>query len=136
MMDTAAFALDERGDAAFVSGYGIILKPDFKELMAYFTGILNSDLVSGILKSLSTALRGGWYRTFPQFLRQLPIKLPETAEEKKLAERITQSVRAIMEAKATLRALRSFRPRDETNSKPPSRRTRTASMRPSSPSTA
>ena len=54
------------------------------------------------LKSVSTPLRGGWYRTFPQFLRQVPIKIPETAAEKKLAARITDSVKAIMAAKASL----------------------------------
>jgi hypothetical protein len=54
------------------------------------------------LKSVSTPLRGGWYRTFPQFLRQIPIKIPQTADEKKKANRITDSVRAIMAAKAKL----------------------------------
>jgi hypothetical protein len=106
MMDRAAFAIDEDGEAAFVSGYGIILKDKHRKLLAYFTGLLNSTLLSGYLQSVSTPLRGGWYRTFPQFLRQIPIKLPKTAEDKKLAERITQSVRVIMEAKAALRAAR------------------------------
>ena len=35
---------------------------------------------------------------------QISIKLPKTAEDKKLAERIVGSVRAIMDAKAALRA--------------------------------
>ncbi len=104
MMDKASFALDEDGHAAFVSGYGVIMKERYTKLLPFITGLLNSALVSAFLKSVSTTLRGGWYRTFPQFLRQIPIKLPETAPEKKLAERITQSVRAIMDAKIALRA--------------------------------
>ena len=103
MMDRAAFAVDGSGESAFVSGYGIIFQPMHRELLAYFAGLLNSELLSRYLKSVSTPLRGGWYRTFPQFLRQIPIKLPETTGERKLAERITASVRAIMDAKAALR---------------------------------
>lgn len=103
MMERASYAFDERGDSAFVSGYGIILKEKYRDLHAYFTGLLNSTLLSEYLKSVSTPLRGGWYRTFPQFLRQIPIKLPETAAEKKLAGRIADSVRAIMTAKTALR---------------------------------
>ncbi len=103
MMERASYAFDERGDSAFVSGYGIILKEKYRELHAYFTGLLNSTLLSEYLKSVSTPLRGGWYRTFPQFLRQIPIKLPETVAEKKLAGRIADSVRAIMTAKTALR---------------------------------
>jgi hypothetical protein len=38
------------------------------------------------------------------YLAQIPIKLPTTVEDKKLAGRITESVRAIMDAKAKLRA--------------------------------
>ncbi|HRQ73789.1 MAG TPA: Eco57I restriction-modification methylase domain-containing protein [Phycisphaerales bacterium] len=102
MMDKAAFALDEAGDVAFVSGYGIILAPDHRGNEAYFTGLLNSSLLSGYLKSISTTLRGGWYRTFPQFMRQIPIKLPASKAEQRVADRITESVRAIMAAKARL----------------------------------
>ena len=37
-------------------------------------------------------------------MEQIPIKLPTTAEDKRLAGRITASVRAIMDAKVKLRA--------------------------------
>ena len=103
MMERASFAIDDEGSAAFVSGYGIILKEKYHGLLAYFAGLLNSTLLSEYLKSVSTPLRGGWYRTFPQFLRQIPIKLPETVTEKKLASRIADSVRTIMTAKTALR---------------------------------
>lgn len=103
MMEHAAFALDEVGNSAFVSGYGIIPKPKHQAILAYLTGLLNSALLNLYLKNVSTPLRGGWFRAFPQFLRQIPIKLPETAEDKKLADRIVESVRAIMQAKVKLR---------------------------------
>ena len=103
MMEHASFALDEEGSSAFVSGYGIIVKPKHHSILTYLAGLLNSALLNLYLKNVSTTLRGGWFRTFPQFLRQIPIKLPETAEDKNLADRIVESVRAIMEAKVKLR---------------------------------
>ena len=39
-----------------------------------------------------------------QFIEALPIKLPETSNEKKLCVRITESVRAIIDAKSKLRS--------------------------------
>lgn len=103
MMEYAAFALDEEGSSAFVSGYGIIVKPKHRAVLAYLIGLLNSALLNLYLKNVSTTLRGGWFRTFPQFLRQIPIKLPESAEDKKLAARIVEAVRGIMDAKVKLR---------------------------------
>jgi hypothetical protein len=66
-------------------------------------GKRNGVILNLYLKKVSTPLRGGWFRTFPQFLRQIPIKLPETTEDKKLASDIVQSVRVITEAKMKLR---------------------------------
>ena len=82
MMERAAFAYDEPGTAAFVSGYGIIFKKAHSNLHYYFTGLLNSALLSEYLKSVSTPLRGGWYRTFPQFLRQVPTRSPRRRRRK------------------------------------------------------
>jgi type I restriction-modification system DNA methylase subunit len=104
MMDVASFAMDKKAEAAFVSGYGITLKTEFLEFLPLLTGLLNSKLLAAYLKSVSTPLRGGWFRTFPQFLRLIPIKLPTTAENKKLADRITGGVRTIIDAKTKLRA--------------------------------
>jgi hypothetical protein len=45
MMEQAAFALDEMGNSAFVSGYGIIPKPEHSALLIYLAGLLNSALL-------------------------------------------------------------------------------------------
>ena len=74
-----------------------------QQFLSGLLGLLNSTPIGRFLQSVSTPLRGGWYRPFPQFLRQIPIKLPETAAEKKLADRITESVRIIIDAKTALR---------------------------------
>ncbi len=104
IVESPSFALDAMGGSAFVSGYAITLTAPLTDRFRLFLGLLNSALLGAFLKDVSTPLRGGWYRPFPQFLKQLPIKLPETKDERRLAERITESVRAIMTAKARLRS--------------------------------
>ncbi|MGE3107185.1 MAG: N-6 DNA methylase [Phycisphaerales bacterium] len=103
IVEHPTFSLDDKGRFAFVSGYGITLQPKYRSRILFIMGLLNSRPIGDYLKAVSTPLRGGWYRPFPQFMEQIPIKLPTTAEDKKLAERIEGSVRAIMDAKAALR---------------------------------
>ncbi len=62
-----------------------------------FLGILNSKLMEFIFKKLSVKLGKKGYRYITQYLEQLPIKLPETAEEKKIAEQIINKVDEILE---------------------------------------
>ena len=82
--------------------------PSTQPTISLILGILNSKPLGDFLKAVSTPLRGGVIAPFRQFMEQLPIKLPTATEDKKLAERITDSVRAIMDAKAALSA-RLFR---------------------------
>ncbi len=103
IVEYPSFSLDDKGRFAFVSGYAITLQPKHRSHMLFVLGLLNSAPIGDYLKAVSTPLRGGWYRPFPQFMEQIPIKLPTTAADKKLAERIALGVRAIMAAKAALR---------------------------------
>jgi hypothetical protein len=70
----ASFALDESGEYAFTSGYGITLKSTVQESPKYVLGLLNSTLLDHYLKSISTTMRGGFFRYFTQFVEQLPIR--------------------------------------------------------------
>ncbi len=72
--DRASFALDENGEFAFTSGYGITLKPTTKESAKYVLGLLNSAVLDFYLKRVSTTMRGGFFRYFTQFIEQLPIR--------------------------------------------------------------
>lgn len=72
--DRASFALDETGDYAFTSGYGITLRSDISESPKYILGLLNSRVLDFYLKKISTTLRGGFFRYFTQFIKQLPIR--------------------------------------------------------------
>jgi hypothetical protein len=72
--DRASFALDEEGQYALVSGYGITLKDSVSETPKYILGLLNSKVLDFYLKQVSTTLRGGFFRYFTQFIEQLPIR--------------------------------------------------------------
>lgn len=72
--DRASFALDERGEYAFTSGYGIIFKGTVAESPKYILGLLNSRLLDWYLKKISTTMRGGFFRYFTQFVEKLPAR--------------------------------------------------------------
>ena len=72
--DRASFAIDEIGEYAFTSGYGIIFKNTVKESSKYILGLLNSKVLNFYLRNVSTQLRGGFFRYFTQFIEQLPIR--------------------------------------------------------------
>jgi hypothetical protein len=78
--DQASFALDEEGQYAFVSGYGITLKSGIPETPKYILGLLNSRVLDFYLKQVSTTLRGGFFRYFTQFVEQLPIRTIDFAD--------------------------------------------------------
>lgn len=58
----------------FTSGYGIILKNNVNESIKYILGLLNSKLSDYYLKSLSTPMRGGFYKYETRFIKDLPIR--------------------------------------------------------------
>jgi len=72
--DRPSFALDETGQYAFTSGYGIVLKSSRAESPKYILGLLNSKLLDFYLKRISTPLHGGYFRYFTQFIKRLPIR--------------------------------------------------------------
>ncbi len=84
--DRAAFSLDETGEYAFTSGYGITLKPEMKESMKYLLGLLNSKLLDWYLKRVSTPLRGGFFRYFTEFVEQIPVRTIDFAKPGDIAK--------------------------------------------------
>jgi len=70
----ASFALDEKAEYAFTSGYGITLQDGVLESPKYFLGLLNSRVLDFFLKNVSTTMRGGFFRYFTQFIARLPIR--------------------------------------------------------------
>ena len=103
----AEFCLDIRGDFFFVGsggggggGYAII--PSIKIELAYLVGLLNSKVLDTYLKAVTTRFHSGWYAYSRLYLAQIPIKLPETAQERKLADQIVERVEGIIDAKNQL----------------------------------
>lgn len=70
----------------------------------YVLGLLNSALLNWFVQQITTPFHRGWFAYNKQFIEQIPIKLPKTPGDRKLADRITESVREIMGAKVKLRS--------------------------------
>lgn len=98
---------DRAGDHYFVNvttgGFGI--RTD-KVNMRYLAALLSSTLLDRWFKSQAGRFHSGYFGANKLYLENLPIKLPETKEEKKLAERIIESVERIMADKKRLRSPR------------------------------
>jgi len=104
----AEYAFDDKGEHFFVGSGGggggaHAVLPNIPIDLYYLCGILNSKCLDTFLQKITTPFHSGWFAYSKLYLAQIPIKLPETSEDRKLAGRITESVRAIMDAKAKLR---------------------------------
>ncbi|MBI5253612.1 MAG: N-6 DNA methylase [Euryarchaeota archaeon] len=98
LTDKNNFTIDEKG-YFFVLGtagvYGII--PNDKIDMKYLLGVLNSQISEYYLKKICPIKQGGYFQYSTKFLERLPIKLPQTPEEKKIADQIIEKVDEILE---------------------------------------
>ena len=92
------FAFDEEGKYYLDHDcYGIILKNKSKEHYLYVLALLNSKVLEFYLKRISPYASGKYYRYMTGYLEKLPIKLPETEDEKKIASKIVEIVDKILE---------------------------------------
>ncbi|MFH0711888.1 MAG: N-6 DNA methylase [archaeon] len=74
--------------AGVAGGYGLKVKNEYnKEILL---GILNSKLSEFFIKKTSTFLRGGYYSYENRFIKNLPIRLPPSAQEKKIISLVEQ----------------------------------------------
>ncbi len=71
--------------------------------MNYLLGLLNSKCLDTFLQCVTTPFHSGWFAYSKAYIAQIPIKIPETASEKKLATRIVDAVEQIMADKMKLR---------------------------------
>jgi hypothetical protein len=95
---------DNDGDRVFSGGAagGVAIVPHEGIDHFYLLGILNSEFAEYWIRTNGTPFRGGYLNCEIRFIRELPVKLPSTPAEKKLAARIADSVKAIMAAKTSL----------------------------------
>lgn len=95
----ASFALDSDGSHSFVTGYGIILNPTVNYDLRFILGLLNSKALDFYLRQISTRLRGGFYRYFTQFLKQLPIRHIDFSnpQDRRLHDRMVELVKEMLD---------------------------------------
>jgi len=72
------FGVDKDGDYWFVGGgnagvYGII--PKDSELLLFFSGLLNSEILAFFIAETSTKFRGGYFSFAKRFLADFPVKV-------------------------------------------------------------
>jgi hypothetical protein len=103
----AEYLVDRKGAHFYVGSGGggggaHAILPNIKVDLHYLCGLLNSKCLDAFLQRVTTPFHSGWFAYSKAYIAQIPINLPETAAEKKLAERIVESVREIMAAKTKL----------------------------------
>lgn len=111
MADHVRFSFDDRGRYVFSGGAagGNAIIPNAEVSALLLLGILNSKLIEHQLRHTGTLFRGGWLNCEIRFLRNLPIKIPRSKEEKSLAERICQRVTRLLQMNHSLRGVHSDR---------------------------
>ncbi len=99
LTDKNNFALDDNG-YFFVGGTAgvyAIIPTDEDVNIKFLLGILNSKVSEYYLKYIAPIKQSGYYQYSTKYLEKLPIKLPETPEEKKIANQITKKVDEILD---------------------------------------
>ncbi len=91
---------DENGEWCLdnVDVGGVILKKEYRHLIHYILGLLNSKILSKYLSKISTPFRGGFWSCNRQYLEKLPIYIPDETEKEKfeLSKKIEELVKQIL----------------------------------------
>jgi len=100
----AEYCIDARGEFYYVGSGGggggaHAVLPSIKIDLHYLCGLLNSKCLDSFLQIVTPPFHSGWYAYSKGYIAQIPIKLPTSAKDNKLADRIIEAVRRIMEAK-------------------------------------
>ncbi len=91
------FAIDEFGTCICLKTIMIlVLRDSYRKSMKFLLGLLNSNALEFYYKHISPSVRGKYYRYWRTYLERLPIRLPQTEEEQKLAEQISNKVESIL----------------------------------------
>jgi type I restriction-modification system DNA methylase subunit len=90
-----SFALDLKGEF-YLTDSAVAIVPKNIDIK-YLLGVLNSNLLFFIVKNTSPFVQGRYYSYTRTYLDNLPIKLPSTPEEKKIANQIIKRVDEILE---------------------------------------
>lgn len=76
--------------------YGLRLKQAFKDYSLLILGILNSKITNFFARLVGVVHGSGYYKFEDRFIKKLPIKLPQTSKEKKVANAIVKEIERIL----------------------------------------
>jgi len=91
------FAYDDSGTFYCLDSTFFIIRKDPKVDLKYMLGLLNSKPLEFYFKHVASIKRGGYYEYRSQYLDLLPIKIPQSSEEKAVAKEIVQRVNQILQ---------------------------------------
>jgi len=77
--------------------YGLPIKDEHQQFTKFILAILNSNITNFFIRQVGVIHGSGYYKYEDRFIKNLPIKLPETADEKKIANQIIKKVDEILE---------------------------------------
>jgi len=77
--------------------YGLRIKEEYKDKTLLVLAILNSHITNFYVWHVGVVHGSGYYKFEDRFLKQLPIRLPQTLEEQALADEITNKVKQILD---------------------------------------
>ena len=103
LANRSTFAIDNSGKFYLTcgagGGYGIITKEKWRGQVSvkFLVASLNSSIVDWRVKQIASEFEGGFYSYDKNAIRNIPIKLPTTDEEKALAKEIEDTVEEIIE---------------------------------------
>ena len=86
-------------------------RPDISSY--YVLALLNSGLLDWFVKQITTPFHSGWYAYNKQYIEQIPIKIPASAQEQRLADQIVERVPLIMASQTATARKPRRRPRQE-----------------------
>ena len=94
----SSVSIDETGNIFFGPDiYGLPVIETHQKLTKYFLAVLNSNLTNFFIRQVGVIHGSGYYKYEDRFIKNLPIKLPETTEEKKIANEVIRKVDEILE---------------------------------------
>jgi type I restriction-modification system DNA methylase subunit len=91
------FAYEGNGSYCLETIFILTPRKEFERLLKYLLGLLNSKVLEFYFKQKGGYIGKKAYRYKKQYLEPLPIKLPQTSEERETTDSITQKVDQILQ---------------------------------------
>ncbi|HIH30406.1 TPA: N-6 DNA methylase, partial [Candidatus Micrarchaeota archaeon] len=90
IVESLSFSPDFEGKYVMVTGYGLTFKDGVRP--SFVLGLINSSVLNFYFKHISTPLRGGFFRAFPQYLERLPILIPDVSIQNEIEKWVLKVV--------------------------------------------